>query len=239
MVSGLSGPGHWVPIAGFVTGAEKTLVIDTGMTYMSARTIFGYAHGIRPDNEVLVAITEPHFDHIGGNCFFHEKGVDIYAHRGVNREEGLIDAAKGELNRAIENDVRREANEEEAYYLHTRVVNPNRTVKSGDVIDLGGKTVQVLETPGHTAFNLSYLVPDEKVLFCGDAIVTHYIPNLGEGGPEDWKVWLKSLDLIEEKQPDIIVPGHGDVIKGREIPRAIQRIRDMLQGAIRTGNTPD
>ncbi|MDX2438981.1 MAG: hypothetical protein QNK40_00360 [Desulfobacterales bacterium] len=29
---------------------------------------FGYAHGIKPNNEIVVAITEPHFDHIGGKC---------------------------------------------------------------------------------------------------------------------------------------------------------------------------
>ena len=238
MVTGLSGPGHWVPISGFVTGTEKTLVIDTGMTYMSARTIFGYAQAVRPGNEMMVAITEPHFDHIGGNCFFQEQGIDIYGHRGVNRPADLIDIAKEELNRAIEGDARRKANEEEAYYLNTRIVNPNKTVEPGDVLDLGGKTVQVIGTPGHTAFNLSYLVTDEKVLFCGDAVVTHYIPNLGEGDPEAWEVWLRSLDLIEDQQPEIIVPGHGEFIKGREIPRAIQRIRDILGEATRRGKAP-
>ncbi len=238
MVSGLSGPGHWVPIAGFVTGEDKTLVIDTGMTYMSARTIFGYAHNVKPDNKIMVAITESHFDHIGGNCFFHEKGIDIFSHKDVNRPEDLIDLAKEELNLSIDNQSRRAADEAEAFYLKTRVINPSKAVSPGETFDLGGIHVEVLGTPGHTPFNLSYLVLDEQVLFCGDAIVTHYIPNLEDGSPEDWKVWLDSLGLIEEKNPDIIVPGHGDLITGQDIPKAVQRIRHIVQEAIRTGKAP-
>ncbi len=238
MVSGLSGPGHWVPIAGFVTGKKKTLVIDTGMTYMSAQTIFGYAHNMKPENEIMVAITEPHFDHIGGNCFFGERGVDIFSHKDVNRPEDLIDIAKEELNLSIENECRRSANEAEAFYLKTQVINPNKVVTSGDRFDLGGIHIEVLKTPGHTPLNLSYLVLDEHVLFCGDTIVTHYIPNLEEGCPEDWKIWLDSLNLIEEKNPDIIVPGHGDLITGQDIPKAIERVRCILQEAIITGKAP-
>ncbi len=238
MVSGLSGPGHWVPIAGFVTGKDKTLVIDTGMTYMSARTIHGYAHNVKPDNEMMVAITEPHFDHIGGNCFFSEKGIDIFSHKDVHRPADLIDMAKEELNLSIENKCRQSANEEEAFYLKTKVVNPKRIVTSGDRFNLGGTHVEVLGTPGHTKANLSYWVLDEQILFCGDAVITHYIPNLEEGSPKDWEIWLKTLDLIEEKNPAIIVPGHGDLITGQDIPKEIERIRRTLQEAIRSGKPP-
>ena len=69
-------------------------------------------------------------------------------------------------------------------------------------------------------------------------MVTHYIANLEEGSPEDWGIWLKTLDLIEEINPKIIVPGHGDLITGQEIPKEIERIRRILQEAIRSGKAP-
>ncbi len=238
LVSGLSGPGHWVPIAGFVTGENKTLVIDTGMTYMSGRTIHGYAYNIRPDNDIMVAVTEPHFDHIGGNCFFNEKGIDIFSHKDVLRPENLINLAKEELSFSIENKPRQSANEEDAFYLKTKVINPNKVATPGDRFDLGGIHVEVLGTPGHTPANLSYLVLEEKVLFCGDAVVTHYIPNLEEGGPKDWKIWLETLDLIQKTNPDIIVPGHGDLITGPDIPDQIERIRQILNEAVISGKAP-
>lgn len=238
LISGLSGPGHWVPIAGFITGNHKTLVIDTGMTYMSGRTIHGYALAAKPDNEILAAVTEPHFDHIGGNCFFKEQGIEIFGHKDIQRPNELIEAAKVELNTVIDNSCRKKAGEEDAYFLFTEVVNPDRDLSHGDVFDLGGIHVEVLATPGHTPANLSFLAVEEKVLFCGDAVVTHYIPNLEAGEVKDWKTWLDTLDLIEEKKPDIIVPGHGDLIKGKNMAEDIQRIRGFLKTAIVTGKPP-
>lgn len=238
VISGLAGPEHWLPIAGIVAGQEKTLVIDTGMTYMSGRTIWGYAQCIRPGNEIQVAITEPHFDHIGGNCFFREKMVDISAHKNARREADLIDIAKQELNQAIDNSCRRAAGEEDAFYINTTIANPNRAVAHGDQFDLGDVRVEVLGTPGHTPANLSYLVLDDRVLYCGDAIVTHYIPNLEAGTPGDWAQWLTSLDLIEKSDPDIIVPGHGDVVLKEDIPRVIRDIRLILKQAIASGKAP-
>ena len=79
---------------------------------------------------------------------------------------------------------------------------------------------------------------EDNVLFCGDAIVTHYLPNLEGGGPKDWKIWLDSLDCIEEIRADIIVPGHGDIITGKNIEPAIQRMRAILQKAIDTKKAP-
>ncbi len=98
--------------------------------------------------------------------------------------------------------------------------------------------VEIVSTPGHTPANLSYWVMEDNVLFCGDAIVTHYLPNLEAGGPEDWKIWLDSIDRIEETGADIIVPGHGDVITGENIAPAIQRMRYILQKAVNTKRAP-
>ncbi len=138
VISGLCGPEHWVPIAGFVTGSFKTLVIDTGMTYMSGRTIHGYAQGVKPDNSIVAAVTEPHFDHMGGICFFSEQGIDVFGHKEVNRPGDLIDLAKGELNDQIDNASRKAAHEEEAYYINSYIANPNRVAKPGDRFNLGG-----------------------------------------------------------------------------------------------------
>jgi len=43
------------------------------------------------------------------------------------------------------------------------------TVKDGDVIAFGGETIHVLETPGHTAADVSYLWRDR--VFSGDALL--------------------------------------------------------------------
>ncbi len=44
----------------------------------------------------------------------------------------------------------------------------DRILRGGEVIDLGGVTVEVLSTPGHTAGHLSFFVREPGVLFIGD-----------------------------------------------------------------------
>lgn len=46
----------------------------------------------------------------------------------------------------------------------------DRTVKDGDSFEWAGRTVNVIETPGHTLDHISLHIPDEKLVFVGDTV---------------------------------------------------------------------
>ena len=46
----------------------------------------------------------------------------------------------------------------------------DRTVKDGDSFEWAGRTVHVIETPGHTLDHVSLHLPDEKMIFVGDTV---------------------------------------------------------------------
>lgn len=71
-VTGLACEAPWTVNAGFIAGPKRTLIVDTGATTLSARTIQGYAQAVSPANELMVINTERHLDHIGGNFYFRE-----------------------------------------------------------------------------------------------------------------------------------------------------------------------
>ncbi len=52
--------------------------------------------------------------------------------------------------------------------------------RDDEVIDLGGLTVQVIPTPGHTPGHLSFFVPEEGLLFVGDYDLTSFGPWYGD-----------------------------------------------------------
>jgi glyoxylase-like metal-dependent hydrolase (beta-lactamase superfamily II) len=60
----------------FVVGQHTTLVVDTGANALAAATIHGYATVARPGNRLVVIDTEKHFDHLGGNGYFRERGAE-------------------------------------------------------------------------------------------------------------------------------------------------------------------
>ncbi len=238
VIYGLTTLPPWMVNSGFIVGDEKTLVVDCGGNYLSAKTIYGYAKAVKPDNELAAINTEPHFDHIGGNCFFKEMEVDIYGHNAINRPENIIDEVKIEYSKTIMSEARKEKNEEDLVFYKTKVVNPNIGISSEIEIDLGGITAVIFSTPGHTKMNLSVFVKNEKVLYCGDTIVTDYIPNLEDGGVDDWKEWLLSLEKIENLSPEIIVSGHGEVMAGDKINAEINRMKSILNLAIENNQPP-
>jgi len=239
IISGLSVEPPWSVNSGFIVGKHATLIVDTGSNYQSAQTIYGYANCAKPDNRLMVVNTEPHFDHIGGNGLFRDKSIDVFAHPGVKRNTNEFYQNKLDFNSTIPNEVRRKNKEAEIFFFNTELVNPNKTLSQNDVIDLGDISVIVHETPGHTPFNISLFVSKDRVLYCGDCIVTGYIPNLEAGNSSDWITWLHSIDRLEELEPEVIVTGHGySIVGSNNINREMVKIRKILNKAIEDLRAP-
>src|SRR5262249_1854338 len=151
-------------------------------------TIHGYATAVRSDNKLRVINTEKHFDHISGNSYFQDRGIKVWAHRGVHRTEQEFEAEIAEFNSTIPNPTRRMADEARVFFHGTRIVQPNHPVDQDMNFDLGGIEGQILLTPGHTPTNLCVWVPEDRVLYTGDCLINQYIPNLDAGMPQDWKI---------------------------------------------------
>jgi glyoxylase-like metal-dependent hydrolase (beta-lactamase superfamily II) len=237
-VTGLAYSAPWYVNAGFIVGDRTTLVVDTGGSAAAGATVHGYAASVRPSNGLRVVNTEKHFDHIGGNTVFRSHGIDVWGHPGIARTAEEFRSEIAEFNDAIPNPVRRQAGEAQCFFAGTRLTNPECPISADTEWDLGGLTVSILLTPGHTPTNLSVWVPSERVLYTGDCLIRSYTPNLEAGGPEDWKQWLASLDRLEPLAPRAIVCGHGQPTLDDEIPAIFSEVRRVLHEAIRTGLPP-
>jgi glyoxylase-like metal-dependent hydrolase (beta-lactamase superfamily II) len=237
-VTGLGYRAPWSVNAGFITGDETTLIIDTGANAAAAATIHGYATTARPSNRLLALDTERHFDHIGGNGYFRARGIDVYGHASIQRTEDEFRAEISEFNGEISNPARRSRQESQVFYHGASLANPNRPITEDFRMELGNCEIEVLLTPGHTPSNISVYAPSDGALYCGDCLTNGYLPNLDAGPIDDWRVWLKSLERIAELAPRIIVTGHGPVATGDEVPRMLERVREILQQSIEAGRSP-
>ncbi|HEX2913837.1 MAG TPA: MBL fold metallo-hydrolase [Chloroflexia bacterium] len=231
-ITGLGYLPPWEVNAGFAVGKEYTLVIDTGGTMLAAQTIHGYATCARPENQLIVINTERHLDHVNGNAFFRSKEVEIYGHHKIVRQPSDLESDIVDYNACIPDPIRRAAGEAQAFFQGTAIDNPTRPIHDEMELNLGGLEIQIIFTPGHTPTNISVFLPLEGVLYCGDCMVQAYAPNLDAGGPAEWQTWLESLDKIERLQPKVVMPGHGNVLKGAEISREIERIRATIETAL-------
>ncbi len=223
----------WSVNAGFVCGARRTLIVDTGPSAYAAATILGYARAARPGNDLVAVNTELHLDHLAGNSVLREQGIDVYGHPSIQRKDADLQADLTDYRASVRDAGR--ADEAGLPFLGTRIVNPNKVIDRDQVVDLEGVTVALLMVPGHTTANLAAWIAQDRVLFAGDAVVSDYRPNLASGAPSDWLRWLGALDRIESLRPEVLVPGHGRVLCGKDIGSEVARIRSCLLEALGNG----
>lgn len=81
-------------------------------------------------------------------------------------------------------------------------------VKDGDIIDLGGRPLQIIETPGHTRGAVAILDVSNRVLFPGDSVQTGDIFMFG--GHRDLNEFPASLMKLQELEDrfDVLYPSH-------------------------------
>lgn len=172
-----------------VLGTERAVLIDTGLGIEAIRAVVESM----TDLDVMVVNSHYHFDHSGGNKSFdhiaiHRDGAESLAKQVPDIVfEEYAEYAQDMLERF---SVYREL-DERFFHLLTDETTPRpvppgvdlrswRTVPSvatrlledGDVIDLGGRSLQVLHTPGHTPDCISLLDEANGLLFGGDTINT-------------------------------------------------------------------
>jgi len=135
-------------------GAERALLVDTGMTLKNAREI---AEGLT-DKPLSLLNTHGDPDHIAGNGAFPE----VYMHPA-----------------------------EEANYRAFNGPGEIVPVQGGDLLELGGRVLEVIELPGHTPGSIALLDRGRRVLISGDAIQDGGIFMFGPA--RDLRAYLKSL----------------------------------------------
>lgn len=96
--------------------------------------------------------------------------------------------------------------------------NADHTVKGGETLELGGLTLDVHFTPGHSPGHVTYAVRDENALFSGDVLFQGSVGRVDLPGG-DWPTLLRSIESLLDAYPEeaTVYPGHGPLTTlGRE-----------------------
>lgn len=94
----------------------------------------------------------------------------------------------------------------------------DHTVRGGETLELGGLTIDVVSTPGHSPGHVTYAVKDEQALFSGDVLFEGSVGRVDLPGG-DWPTLLASIGTLTSTFPPetTVYPGHmGITTLGRE-----------------------
>src|SRR3954453_11615400 len=92
------------------------------------------------------------------------------------------------------------------------VGRPSRPLDAGERFAAGGRTWEVVHTPGHSPGHVCLWNAAERLLCSGDHLLQVVSPPVTfERGfePDPMGSYLESLDRVRDLAPDLVLPGHG------------------------------
>jgi glyoxylase-like metal-dependent hydrolase (beta-lactamase superfamily II) len=181
--------------ASAILTSAGAIVIDTLAYPAETRQIVRFIEERHNTPVRYVINTHYHADHTYGTCFF--KDVIVVSHR-LCRE--LLDGPGREaLERAQQN-----AREMSAISIRLPDVMFNEGCMS---LHLGGVTLRMWHTPGHSMDSIVCLHEQERILFAADTLMP--VPFFADGS---WEAYVKTLESLNAEAYECIVQGHGEVI---------------------------
>jgi cyclase len=195
------------------------IVLDTPMVPSQARAFRDNLRRVSGGKPFLYIInTDHHRGHILGNQFFqptpvvaHELAWKHMKGYGDNFKQRVIDSFKKEP-------------EIQAQFTDIQIVVPRITFSHRLDIVRGGRDLRIIRIGGHTAATSVVWMPEEKLLFVGDAVWVDQHPYMAQANSKEW---LDGLTFIRKLKADRIVPGRGLVCGREATDRMSEYIRYM------------
>lgn len=208
-----------------VAGSERAVAIDTGLGIAPIAPV----HAQLTDLPVEVVNTHYHADHVGGNHEYtniaiHADGAEAITNQVPNQllreymafSHRLIAAGRAYREIDLEyfhllNDDNSPRDYPPGFDPRTWTIIPSRATRilaDGDRIDLGGRVLTVIHTPGHSPDSICLLDEHNGLLFAGDAVATG--PIYGHFPDGDVAAFARSArrlaDLADSVQ--LVLVGH-------------------------------
>ena len=134
------------------------------------------------DLPIDLCISHGHWDHYGSAAQFESIMISATDRSAVSapqsaQMQAVIDAVPGRCARTTPDGF-------SFAHWSPPIISPTRLLGDGDFIDLGGRSLTVVASPGHTAGSVCYLDSSGAILFTGDTVFRGAIHLDLEGGDE-------------------------------------------------------
>jgi glyoxylase-like metal-dependent hydrolase (beta-lactamase superfamily II) len=188
-------------ISYLILGKQKALLFDTGMGISDMRRVVSELTkegGMKPPLHAIVLNSHTHNDHVGDNWQFdtiYSMDTDFSrANARGSSADAQAEIAPGEICGELPKGF-------DARSYRTKPWNISKYIHDGDKLDLGGRTIEILSTPGHTPDAICLFDRANGLLFTGD---TYYPAPIWLFRPEtDFDAYAKSIAHLAALAPQV------------------------------------
>ncbi len=213
-------PFQWQEVISYlIVGTESALLFDTGNGIGDIKAVVEQL----TDEPVRVLNSHSHFDHIGGNYQFDDvlsiaTEFTLARTGGIQSDEVRMEASPEALCKSLPEGVTEASHQ-------TRPFSITETIAEGDVVDIGGRRLEVLHVPGHTDDSIALLDRDAGFLWSGDSF---YEGPIWLFFPEtDLAAYQKSVAKLAAVAADLkaVFPAHNTP---KADPALLMQLRENL-----------
>lgn len=207
-----------------VTTKDGDLLVNTGFIGNGERnkTLFA-PHRTGPLTRII--LTQSHADHYGALPEQREDGTQVIAGAGFTETAEYFDKLAPFLGRRSGKLWASMTRRNGPPPIPPKIV-PDIEVTDVEAFEQGGRKFEVHKTPGgETLCAVFVWLPEERTIFTGNLFgpVWRAMPNLvtirGDR-PRLVRAYLKSLDAVRALEPQLVVTGHGEPVRGAAKIRA-------------------
>ncbi len=220
---------HWEETHCYLlVGFEKAALIDTGLGVSDIKKAVDRLTSL----PVTVLTTHAHWDHIGGHKYFDAIAVHEAENKWLSEKFPLpVQTVKNTLMlKPCEFPSDFSIDSYQVFHGAPQII-----LHDGDCIDLGGRILRVIHTPGHSPGHCCFYETERKYLYSGDLV---YSGCLDAFYPTtDPQLFLQSVRQIRDLNISRVLPGHHRLdipcdIVGR-IEKALSKLNS--QGKLKHG----
>lgn len=214
-------------IVNLVIGERMAALIDTGCGIGNLRDAIGQV----TDKPILVINTHTHADHIAGNGQFDD--IAMFDHPAARRV-----ATTGIPKEVLQTDLLADGLVIKPWpsgFDPSRCALPpfevGRWLRDGDRIDLGGRYLEVIYTPGEAMDHICLLDRADRVLFSGDILLNGPVWTHLEGGslPDLIASYERLMGFIDDF--DHLMPSHNEPWLDKALlPDTLAGARKVISG---------
>lgn len=217
-----------------IIGENKTALIDCGMAYCAPKLIKNIQQVLGNGRKLdYILLSHSHYDHIGAVPYLGEAWPDVkvmaaeYAQNVLTKESAL-------------KTIKELGNQAALYYGLSQIIDyddnlmkVDEKISEGDLLDLGGTSITVLETPGHTKCSLSFLVNNEVIFPSETSGVMGKSGKLYPSFIISYEQTINSIKKCQKANVKHIVSPHTGFVSKSEVPTYWQK---SIEAANRTKN---
>lgn len=230
----------------FIDAPEPAL-IDTGVASSASAEIKSVLaeNGVRIEDIRWILLTHGHVDHLGGARAVWEK-TDCRAKVVIPKKEARLLRDRNEHLKDYE-ELQGKYLTPEIQEKHKAILlndigegfEPAVEVVDGDQLSLGGVSITVVETPGHSIGSVTFVLDEQQWAFAADAVQMYGGAKSGIPTIEQPSLYRNSIKrLLEEVKPERLYLGHhfrenaeGDImdawVDGAEVAAVLQASLDL------------